>query len=301
MHVLVFGSTGQVAVELARVEWKSDAALTFLDRSAADFSHPKTLGPLVEAHQPDIVIIAAAYTAVDRAQSDEASAMLVNANAPAAIAAAAAALSTPVIHLSTDYVFDGGKTGCYVETDAVGPINAYGRSKLAGEIAVRNANPKHLILRTSWIYSAHGRNFLRTMLRLASTREAVTIVADQHGCPTSARDLAQAIARASPRLLAVDAPWGTYHLAGATPTTWHGLAEAIFAELAARGLRRPRNNPVTTSAYPTPARRPLNSRLCSDGFAGVFGFRLPGFETAMPAVLSEALRAPLSAEVEEMR
>jgi len=299
MQVLVFGSTGQVARELARAEWEAGTALTFLDRKAADLSLPHTLGPLVESHRPDIVIAAAAYTAVDQAEDDEATATLVNADAPAAIATAAAALSIPVVHLSTDYVFDGGKNGCYAETDAVAPINAYGRSKLAGEIAVRKANPRHLILRTSWIYSAHGANFLRTMLRLAATREAVSVVADQHGCPTSARDLAQAIAEACPRLLAADAPWGTHHLAGASSTTWHGFAEAIFAGLAARGQRRPRNDAIATSDYPTRARRPLNSRLCSERFADMVGLRLPGFETAMPPVLSEVLGAASPAETDK--
>ncbi len=291
MQVLVFGSTGQVARELARVAWESGTTLTFLSREAADLSRPATLPPLVEAHRPDIVIIAAAYTAVDQAEDDEAIATMINADAPAAIAAAAASLSIPVVHLSTDYVFDGGKDGCYAETDAPAPINAYGRSKLAGEISVRTANPKHLILRTSWLYSAHGTNFLRTMLRLASTREVVSIVADQRGCPTSARDLAQAIAHVSLPLLGADAPWGTYHLAGRSSTTWHGFAEAIFAEMAKRGLRRPQNKAIATRDYPARAKRPLNSRLCSDRFAEVFGLRLPGFETAVPTLLAEALDA----------
>jgi dTDP-4-dehydrorhamnose reductase len=296
MHVLIFGSTGQLARELARAEWAAGAVLTFLGRDAADLSLPGTLGPLVEAHRPDIVIIAAAYTAVDKAEDDEALATTINAEAPAAIAEAASACSIPVVHLSTDYVFDGGKDGCYAETDTAAPINAYGRSKLAGEVAVAGANPKHLILRTSWIYSAHGVNFLRTTLRLAATRAEVSVVADQHGCPTSARDLAQAIAAACPRLLAADAPWGTYHLAGASSTTWHGFAEAIFTKLAARGRRRPRNDAIATSDYPTRAKRPLNSRLCSEGFADMFGLRLPGFETAMPHVLSEVLGAASPAE-----
>ena len=296
MHVLVFGSTGQVARELARAEWTAGTALTFLGREAADFSRPGMLGAVLLAHRSDIVIIAAAYTAVDKAEDDEATAITINADAPAAIAAAAAALSIPVVHLSTDYVFDGSKDGCYAEGDAVAPINAYGRSKLAGEIAVRKENPRHLILRTSWLYSAHGANFLRTMLRLAATCESVSIVADQQGCPTSAPDLARAIAAACPRLLAADAPWGTYHLASASATTWHGFAEAIFAELAGRGLRRPRNDAIATIDHPTRAKRPLNSRLCSERFADMFGLRLPGFETAVPSVLSEALDAASPAE-----
>ncbi|HEX9906307.1 MAG TPA: dTDP-4-dehydrorhamnose reductase [Propylenella sp.] len=288
-RVLVFGSSGQVARELAGTVWTKGTVLTFLDRNAADFSVPDRLGATVRRLEPDAVIVAAAYTAVDRAEDDEAAATIVNADAPAAIARAAAALSIPVIHFSTDYVFDGLKGSAYEETDAVGPINAYGRSKLAGEIAVRHANSRHLILRTSWLYSAEGANFLRTMLRLASRQDSVSVVADQWGCPTAAPDLARAVARILPRVIAGDAEWGTYHLAGASAASWHGFAETIFRALAERGLRRPRNRQVTTVDYPTPARRPPDSRLSSERFRLVFGPRLPGFEESVPAVLNAAL------------
>jgi dTDP-4-dehydrorhamnose reductase len=289
-RILLFGRTGQVGCALLEAHWPAGAAITALDRTAAEFTRPETLGPLVAAHRPDIVVIAAAYTAVDRAESEEELAMLVNAEAPGAIAAAAAAVGAPVVHLSTDYVFEGGKAGPYVEEDDARPINAYGRSKLAGEKRVRDANPRHLIFRTSWVYGPHGTNFLRTMLALAGTRDVVRVVADQTGCPTSARDLAEAIARISPRLLApVPPPWGIYHLAGASATTWHGLADTIFAALNSRGLPRPRNIAIASDARVGAAPRPSNSSLSSEHFRSAFGFGLPGFEVTLPAVLDEVL------------
>jgi dTDP-4-dehydrorhamnose reductase len=289
MRVLVFGRTGQVARALARTKWPDGTELTALDRQAADLSHPAALPGIVREHRPNAVIIAAAYTQVDKAESEETLAMTINAEAPEAIARASAALSIPVVHISTDYVFDGEKDGCYDEADPVGPASAYGRSKLAGEIAVRQANPRHLILRTSWVYDAAGANFVRTMLRLAEARDEVRIVSDQQGRPTAAADIAAAIAIALPAVARDNRKSGTFHAAGATSATWHGFAEAIFQGLAARGLRRPRNIPITTADYPTPARRPKNSRLSSEAFTRTFGYRLRGFEAALPEILDEAL------------
>lgn len=288
-RVLIFGSTGQVSRALARAKWPAGMTPIALDRSAADFSQPEKLGPIVRHHAPDATIIAAAFTQVDKAESEEALATRVNADAPGEIAHAAAALAIPVIHLSTDYVFDGEKDGPYVESDPVGPVGAYGRSKLAGEVAVQQANARHLILRTAWVYDAGGTNFLRTMLRLAESRDEVRVVADQHGCPTAAVDIAAAIVHALPTVLQDETKAGTYHIAGDAPTTWHGFAEAIFEGLEARGLRRPRNVPITTAEYPTPAKRPRNSRLSSDAFAGTFGFRLRGYPAALPPILDEAI------------
>ncbi len=287
--MLVFGSTGQVARALRRSTWAEGTALTFLDREAADFSQPERLGAIVRAHSPDAVIIAAGYTQVDAAEADEKTAHVINAEAPGAIARAADALSAPVIHLSSDYVFDGTKDGFYDEGDAPHPLSAYGRSKLAGEVEVSAANPRHLILRTSWVYGAGGSNFLLTMLRLATERAEVRVVADQTGCPTAASDLAAAIAKSLPSLVAGRGPFGVFHLAGREATSWHGFAEAIFAGLEKRGLKRPRNIPIPTSDYPTPARRPLNSRLSCDRFAQAFGIRLPGYRSALPAIIDEAL------------
>jgi dTDP-4-dehydrorhamnose reductase len=288
-RVLIFGSTGQVARELIRARWPEGTALTSLDRAAADLTRPESLAGIVQQHRPDLVVIAAAYTAVDAAEDDEETANLVNAVAPGAIARAAAELSVPVVHFSTDYVFDGEKGSPYIESDAVNPINAYGRTKLAGEQAIRDANPKHVILRTSWIYAASGKNFVLTMLNLAEAQDEVSVVVDQRGCPTAAHDLASAVAGIAGRLVRGDVNWGTYHLVGASETTWHGFAEAIFGALATRGYRPPVNHAVSTSVYPKPARRPRDSRLSSEAFVREFGLRPAGFETALPEVLREAL------------
>lgn len=289
-RVLVFGSTGQLAYELARTAWPEGLAPVFLDRQAADFIRPLALPEIVARIRPDAVIIAAAYTNVDAAEGDEDTAMTVNASAPGAIAQATAALSIPLVYISTDYVFDGKLDRPYVEDDAACPINAYGRTKHAGEIEVRSANPEHLILRTSWVFSAVGSNFLNSMLRLAESQGAVTIVADQLGCPTAAYDLAGAIAQTLPKLLDGGARWGTYHLAGQSETTWHGFAEAIFAELSYRGLPRPVNEAISSQDFVRPAKRPMNSRLSSASFMKQFGIGLSGFETTVPIVIDEALR-----------
>lgn len=288
-RVLVFGATGQVAQELARAKWESGTELTFLDRSAADLSRPRAAGGIVRSHRPDAVIIAAAYTAVDRAESEEELASTVNADAPGAIAAAAADISVPIVLFSTDYVFDGRKGRPYTESDPPNPINAYGRSKLAGEHRVRTANPRHVILRTSWVYSTFGANFLKTMVRSASRRDVVRVIADQKGCPTSAEDLAQAVPSILSRLLRTPALAGTYHLAGASETSWHGFAEAIFAELRARGMHTPLLLPIKTGEYPTRAERPRNSVLSGELIAAIFGIQLPPFQSALPLVLNEVL------------
>ena len=289
MRVLVFGSTGQVGRELARAIWPAGTELISLNRAAADFANPQSLGALVDAHAPDAVVIAAAYTAVDKAEAEEGLATRINAEAPGAIAAAAARNAAPVIHFSTDYVFDGEKDGFYTETDPVAPKSAYGRTKLAGEELVRAANTRHFIFRTSWVYSAHGTNFVRTMLRLAETRDEVGVVSDQHGCPTAAADIAHAMARIVPKVLESATSAGLYHLAGSSATTWHGFAEAIFSKYAARGFRRPRNTAISTREYPTAAVRPKNSRLDCRKLAQEFGITMPGFEAAIGPVLDELL------------
>jgi dTDP-4-dehydrorhamnose reductase len=288
-HVLVLGRTGQVAQELARAKWEKGIQPTFLDRAAADLSRPETLRSIVLDHRPDVVIVAAAFTSVDGAESQEPLATRVNADAPAAIAAAAAELSAPIIHLSTDCVFDGEKDAPYVETDITGPINAYGRSKLAGERLVAEANPKHLILRVSWIFGRFGSNFLQTMLCLAASREEVDIVCDQFACPTPSRDLAQAVAGLA--LVARDpaTPYGVYHLAGQTDASRLAFGEGIFGELARRGMRRPRIRAVASSDFPTPARRPPNGRLNSDRIAAALGISLPPWQEALPHVLDDML------------
>lgn len=259
--VLVVGETGQLARELARAAWAPGVELTFAGRDIIDLARPETATAIVAAMKPGVVVNAAAYTAVDKAESDADQAFLVNRDGPAALARAAAAVGAPLIHVSTDYVFDGTKDGAYTEDDPVVPVSVYGRSKEAGERAVREAAERHVILRTAWVYSPFGNNFVKTMLRLGAEREELRVVADQRGCPTAAADIAAAIVR----LAGADHGWGTYHYSGAGPTTWHGFAEAIFAGAAARGAKVPaRVTAIGTADYPTPAVRPANSVLdCS--------------------------------------
>ncbi len=256
--VLVVGETGQLARELARAAWAPGVEVTFAGRDIIDLARPETATAVVAAMKPGVVVNAAAYTAVDKAESDADQAFLVNRDGPAALARAAAAVGAPVIHVSTDYVFDGTKDGAYTEDDPVAPVSVYGRSKEAGERAVREAAEHHVILRTAWVYSPFGNNFVKTMLRLGAEREELRVVADQRGCPTAAADIAAAIVR----LAGADHGWGTYHYSGAGPTTWHGFAEAIFAGAAARGAKVPaRVTAIGTADYPTPAVRPANSVL----------------------------------------
>lgn len=259
--VLVVGETGQLARELARAAWAPGVEVTFAGRDIIDLARPETATAVVAAMKPGVVVNAAAYTAVDKAENDADQAFLVNRDGPAALARAAAAVGAPMIHVSTDYVFDGTKDGAYTENDPVAPVSVYGRSKEAGERAVREAAERHVILRTAWVYSPFGNNFVKTMLRLGAEREELRVVADQRGCPTAAADIAAAIVR----LAGADHGWGTYHYSGAGPTTWHGFAEAIFAGAAARGAQVPaRVTAIGTADYPTPAVRPANSVLdCS--------------------------------------
>ena len=196
-----------------------------------------------------------------------------NETGPARLGEACNAAGIPLVHISTDYVFDGTKPTAYVETDPVAPASSYGRSKEAGERALRSAAPRHVILRTSWVYGEFGHNFLKTMLRLAATRDELRIVADQRGCPTSTLDLAEAILSIAPRLIAGEDVWGTYHFAGSGVTTWHGFASRIVAAQAPLTGRSPRVTPITTAEYPLPARRPANSELDCGLFARTFGIR----------------------------
>lgn len=283
-NILVFGSTGQLARELRAVLPNAQ----FLDRAAADLSEPDALAPLIRRQRYDAIIIAAAYTAVDNAEDDEANALRVNGEAPGFIAKVAAEMGSPVLHISTDYVFDGEKDGWYSEEDATGPLSAYGRSKLVGEEAIRLANDRHIILRTSWVYSSHGSNFVKTMLRLAS-RDELSVVSDQRGCPTSARDLARAIRSIVAQLKQHNELFGTYHVASPYETTWYDFAEAVFAELHERGRARPIVHAISSAEYPTRARRPANSRLSSAKLEAAFGVRLPHWRDNLREIVTELL------------
>jgi dTDP-4-dehydrorhamnose reductase len=297
--ILVAGKTGQLArclVEAARLR---GTALVAMGRPEFDLTRPESLAQAVAPHAPRAIVNAAAYTGVDKAEAEPALAMTVNRDGAAALAVAAARLGVPFIHVSTDYVFDGRKHGAYVEEDAPAPLGAYGRSKLAGEAAVRAACPAGVILRTSWVYSPFGQNFVTTMLRLAATREKVQVVDDQHGAPTAAFDLAGAILdlvdRLSPAPRDRDTG-GIYHLANEGETTWHGFATAIFAGWARRGRRVPALEAITTAQYPTPARRPANSRLDGNKIARVFGLRLPPWQSALERCLDELAEARAEAQ-----
>jgi dTDP-4-dehydrorhamnose reductase len=273
MRILLFGANGQLGSEIMALAGERGIEVEGLTRRDLDITDAVGVARAIEAGRPDVVVNAAAYTAVDQAEKEPDIAGAVNGRALGFMAATCAANGIPLIHLSTDYVFDGTKTSAYVETDPVAPLGTYGESKRAGEEAVRAAQGEHLILRTSWVYGVYGRNFLKTILRLAGERDELTIVADQRGCPTATRDLAEAIFAAARRAAEGAAAWGTYHVAGQGATTWHGFATAIVAAAEPFTGRSPRVKAIATADYPTPARRPANSELDSSRFAQVFGFR----------------------------
>jgi dTDP-4-dehydrorhamnose reductase len=271
--ILVFGGNGQLGRELARAA----AALRVmplhaLARTDVDIADRAAVAAAFTRWQPALIVNAAAYTKVDRAETDVEEARLANEVGPAVVASACATAGIPMVHVSTDYVFDGTKDGAYLESDPVCPINVYGRTKCAGEHAVRSVLKSHVIVRTAWVYSEFGHNFLKTILGLAATRDELRIVADQHGSPTSARELADAILRIAPRLMRREQVWGTYHFTADGVTTWHGFASRIVAAQAPASGRAPLVVPIKTIDYPTPAQRPANSQLDCRLFARVFGF-----------------------------
>lgn len=277
--MLVFGRSGQVAQELARLV--PDAH--FLGRDEADLADPQAAAAQVAKYQPDVVINAAAYTAVDRAETDIELARSVNATAPGAIALAAAQLRIPFLHISTDYVFDGSGNAPRREDDPTGPLGVYGETKLAGEQAVAAAGGCWAILRTSWVFSAHGSNFVKTMLRLGAERSELGIVADQIGAPTPAADIARALIVMAVRMQKTDSPQGVYHFAGAPDVSWADFAREIFhqADLPCRV------RDIATTDYPTPARRPHNSRLDCTKLARDFGIERPDWRIGLSQVLQD--------------
>ena len=281
MKLLVFGSTGQVARELKRAcppEWEA----RFLSREEADLSDPEACASAVRDVQPDVVINAAAYTAVDRAEEDEQLATLINRAAPGAIAQGCADLGIPLLHVSTDYVFDGSGETAFSPDDDMAPLGAYGRSKLAGEKAIAQAGGHWLVLRTSWVFSAHGNNFVKTMLRLGKERESLGVVDDQVGGPTSAASIAAALLTCAKSMVAGNTG-GIYHFAGTPDVSWAGFAEAIMDRA---GLDC-RVDKITTADYPTPARRPANSRLDCSAIERDFGISRPDWRTDLDAVIME--------------
>lgn len=281
MKVLVFGASGQVARELQRRA--GDMQLEVYGRAEADFLRPEHCAELVRQTGADAVINAVAYTAVDAAEEDEGAARIINATTPAALAVAAAERGLPLVHISTDYVFDGTGDTAFEVDHPTGPLGAYGRTKLAGEDAVRAAGGVHAILRTSWVVSAHGNNFVKTMLRLGAEREKLTIVADQIGGPTCAADIADACLSILRQLVEDPGKSGSYHFSGAPDVSWADFARHIFA---LSGMQC-RVEDIPTTAYPTPAKRPLNSRLDNSRTAEVFGIARPDWRLGLRDILSD--------------
>lgn len=297
MKCLLVGGNGQVGHELRRslaplgellVTTRDGDLGNNLRGEALDLSRTGDIAPLVERVAPDIVVNAAAYTAVDRAEQERELAFRVNAEAPSALAAACANAGIPLVHYSTDYVFNGRGTRPYREDDPTDPLGVYGQSKRAGEEAIQSAGGDHLILRTAWVYAAHGHNFMRTMLRLAADRDRLRVVDDQVGSPTPAAWIADATARLLSRAAM---PRGIVHLTTAGATSWHGFAEAIFEEGVRRGAiaRRPHVTPIPTADYPTPAARPAYSVLDTALLAS-HGIEPPEWRAALPDTLEQAMR-----------
>ena len=288
MRILVLGRHGQVGAALTQ-SMQGLGELIALDRAQLDLSNPDAIRTVLRELQPQMIINAAAYTAVDAAESDEATAFQVNAEAPRVIAEESERLGAALIHYSTDYVFDGGKQGSWLEDDAPAPLSVYGRSKLAGEQAITDVGGSHLILRTSWVYGLHGKNFLLTMLKLAETRDELAIVDDQIGAPTWAvtiADATAAIIRDSGESAQLAALSGIYHLCAGGHTSWFGFAQAIFAHASIE--RKPKLRPITTAEYPTPAKRPSNSMLNTDKFRHTFG-DLPAWDNAIQTCMQVRL------------
>lgn len=292
-NILLTGINGQVGYEL-QLSLASLGKVHALDRSQLDLSNPDNIRQVVQSVKPDLIVNPAAYTAVDKAEVESGIAYAINAIAPQVLAEEAKKLGAAMVHYSTDYVYDGVKPTPYVETDVTNPLSVYGKTKLVGEEAIRATAVPHLILRTSWVYGSRGKNFMNTILRLASERKSLRIVADQFGAPTSSRAIAEATVSAL-------ASWsgdksGTYHLTCAGSTSWHGFAQAIIEEYEL--LRESRHWPalkasvenilaITTADYPTPATRPVNSQLNCDKLSSTFGLVLPEWHVALQQVMAE--------------
>lgn len=283
IRIAVTGSNGQIARSLVERSAATACDVVCIGRPALDLAKPDTIDTALAAVTADVIVSAAAYTDVSKAETENELAELINARAPGLLAARANALGVPMIHLSTDYVFDGTKRDPYVEGDAIAPINAYGRSKANGERAVAAAHPRHVILRTSWVYSPFNRNFVRTMLNLARQQSEVRVVADQLGNPTAAADIAAGILTVARHL--VEGPgedrYGTFHMAAAGIATWAEFATAIFAASAERGGPSARVVPIASAEYQTPARRPANSRLDCTKISRVYGVSLPHWQSSL--------------------
>jgi dTDP-4-dehydrorhamnose reductase len=292
IHILVTGAYGQLGSELMRRAARYSVTATGLDREQLDITDAEAVRRYVLESGAAVVVNAAAYTAVDKAESEQAAAYAVNRDGVAHLAAVCAEANIPLIHVSTDYVFDGTKTSPYGEDDPVHPVSAYGASKEAGERALRGILPHHIILRTAWVYSPFGHNFVKTILRLARERESLRVVADQRGCPTAAGDLADIVLSLVQRIAGGgDIPWGTYHYCGVGSTTWCELAKAIVQSAAPAWGRSVPVIPITTADYPTPARRPANSVLDCGRIGERLGIHPRPWQESLEEVVAELLAA----------
>ncbi len=288
MKIVVTGREGQVVQSLLeKAAQRPNLEVIALGRPELDLTKPETVHGAIAAIRPDLVVSAAAYTAVDLAEDESKLAFAVNATGAEAVAEAAKTCGVPLIHLSTDYVFAGDANESYAETDVTGPRSVYGSSKLEGERLVARANPQHIILRTAWVYSPFGRNFVKTMLKLAETRDALSVVSDQWGNPTSALDIADGIIQVADQLAAAPdfSAYGVYHLVGTGGTNWSGFARAIFDESAKLGGPTASVMDITTADYPTKAARPANSRLSTAKLKQTFGCDMPEWRTSLVEVV----------------
>jgi len=292
-RILVTGGNGQLGTELRRFAWPEGWAVTAIDIDELDLRDTAAIAAMVASQPWSAVISAGAYTAVDKAESDVVTAWAVNAMAPAVFAEACAKAGIPIVQVSTDYVFDGARDGAWEVFDPVSPLGVYGASKLGGELAVRTSGARYAIVRTAWVVSAHGNNFIKTMLRVGASNPTLRVVDDQRGSPTSATDLATALAKITMRLVEdLTAPTGTYHFSNAGAVTWAGFAREIFAQSAVRGGASAEVQGITTAEYPTPATRPANSLLSHDAIIRDYGIHPPAWQTALGNILDELLGAP---------
>lgn len=291
-HVLITGAGGQLGTELQRCAWPEGWQVTALDVADLDLRDTAAIGRMVASRPWAAVINGAAYTAVDKAETDVVTAWAVNAMAPAALAQGCAEAGIPLVQVSTDYVFAGDKAGAWEIDDPVAPLGVYGASKLGGELAVRTSGARHAIVRTAWVVSAHGSNFVKTMLRVAESRDRLTVVDDQRGSPTSAADLAQALMTIALRLANdADAPTGTFHFSNAGDISWADFAVEIFRQSAQRGGPSAEVTRIPSSEYPTPARRPANSLLSHDAIHDAYGITPRDWREALSNILDELIGA----------
>ena len=291
MRILVTGKDGQVDTSVQMLGEELGLEIIRIGLPEIDLSKPETLETPVRDARPDVIISSAAYTAVDKAETETELAQTINGDAPGALARLAAELDIPILHLSTDYVFAGDKTNAYDETDTPAPVSVYGKTKLSGEMQIRAATDNHVILRTAWVYSPYGNNFVKTMLRLGETRDELSVVSDQHGCPTYAPEIARALVAIAQQVAIDRDPTlrGTFHLTGQGETTWAEFAETIFLGAEARGRQPVRVKPISTREYPTPAKRPENSRLNGDKLDDTYGLRLDPWQDSLEPCLNQLI------------